>query len=132
LLQNYYVKYLLAIFSIVGGYLALILFDNLHNPAFQTFCLFKWMTGIPCPGCGMGRATLALLQGNVPLSLYYNILCIPFSISILISLVWAGLDITRGKNTFFKFIKQNIPVNYKFLLFGLLGITWILNIIHLS
>jgi hypothetical protein len=29
-----------------------------------SFCPFALLTGIPCPGCGLGRATLALLSGD--------------------------------------------------------------------
>jgi hypothetical protein len=29
-----------------------------------TACPFALVTGIPCPGCGLGRATLALLAGH--------------------------------------------------------------------
>jgi Protein of unknown function (DUF2752) len=28
-------------------------------------CAFHWMTGIPCPGCGLTRSILALLQGRL-------------------------------------------------------------------
>jgi len=50
---------------------------------------------------------------------------------LLIKILYLGWDIARGKDTFFKFIKRDIPVHYKFLLFGIIGITWILNIIRL-
>lgn len=30
----------------------------------QTGCLIQRLTGIPCPGCGMTRAVLALLRGD--------------------------------------------------------------------
>jgi hypothetical protein len=29
------------------------------------FCPFAALAGVPCPGCGLGRATLALLRGDV-------------------------------------------------------------------
>ena len=28
-------------------------------------CPIRWLTGIPCPGCGLSRAYLALLSGNL-------------------------------------------------------------------
>ena len=131
LLQNYYAKYLLTIFSIVGGYLALVFLDNFSNHSEHTLCLFKLATTIPCPGCGMGRATLALLNGDIPLSFSYNILCIPFTIAIIISLTWLTVDIIRQQTTFFKFVKQDISNKYKILLFSLLIIDWTINIIRL-
>lgn len=35
-------------------------------------CLFHSVTGIYCPGCGGTRACIALLRGNVRLSLHYH------------------------------------------------------------
>jgi len=129
--ENYYVKYLLTITFIVGGYLALVLLDNFSNHNHQTICLFKLATTIPCPGCGMGRATLALLNGDIPLSFSYNILCIPFTTAVITSLTWLTVDIFRKQTTFFKFVKQEISNKYKFLLFSLLIIDWTINIIRL-
>lgn len=35
-------------------------------------CPFLWLTGHPCPGCGMTRALLTLLQGDVPGAFRYH------------------------------------------------------------
>ena len=35
-------------------------------------CPFKFITGIPCPGCGMTRACLAVAKGDFPSSFYYH------------------------------------------------------------
>lgn len=34
-------------------------------------CPFKKITGVDCPGCGFQRSVIALLQGDVALSLRY-------------------------------------------------------------
>lgn len=130
LLQNYYAKYLLTICSIVGGYLALVLLDNYSDHSHTPVCIFKAVTGIPCPGCGMGRATLELLKGNVLKSFDYNILCIPFTLSIIISLIWLLRDTFIKKETFFSFIKQDIKLPFKLILFSIIIADWILNIIR--
>ena len=130
--QNYYAKYLLTILAIVGGYFALIITDSFTNHQHQTLCFFKLITGIPCPGCGMGRATLALLHGKIPLSFSYNILCIPFSIAMLISFCWAIIDLFQHKESFYQFIRRDISVSGKVLLFSVLLIDWIVNIIRLK
>jgi len=127
--NNFYAKYLLAIFSIVGGYSAVI-FDNYSNHRHTTVCLFKLATGIPCPGCGMGRATLEIMKGNFGSSFMYNILCIPFTIAVIVSFVWLITDLFQKKETFFPFINSPIKLPYKILLFSILAVSWAINIIR--
>ncbi len=35
-------------------------------------CTIRWLTGIPCAGCGMSRALLELLQGHLREALAYH------------------------------------------------------------
>ena len=35
-------------------------------------CVFRAVTGVPCPGCGMTRAWLALLRGDVASAIAYH------------------------------------------------------------
>ena len=37
-------------------------------------CLFRELTGLYCPGCGSGRAALALLRGHMPEAFSHNAL----------------------------------------------------------
>jgi hypothetical protein len=129
-LNNFYIKYLLAIFSIVGGYLFLFLFDRFNNHQHTTLCIFKLTTGIPCPGCGMGRATIELIRGNFAEAYHYNILSIPFSILILIALVWMFLDLFNSRETFFVFISKEMKFFYKVLIVVVLIVDWVVNIIR--
>jgi len=121
---------LLAIFSIVGGFFALVAFDIYSNHYHITLCFFKLATGVSCPGCGMGRATLELMKGNILSPFDYNILCVPFNITILIALLWLLTDFVKRKETFFYFIKQDIKIPCKFLLLILIIIDWTTNIIR--
>ena len=52
---------------------------NIHIP-----CVFREITGLYCPGCGLTRATLALLGGDVYQSFRYNMLVYILLPSILI------------------------------------------------
>ncbi len=130
LYKDYYAKYLLTIFVIVGGYLALVVTDSYSNHQHIATCPFKLLTGIPCAGCGMGRATLEIMRGNIIASFQYNILCIPFTLAIITSLVWLVTDLAKNKETFFSFIKRDIATPYKLLLFMLVGIAWAVNIVR--
>lgn len=128
--RQYPFNTIIAILAIMGGYLALLFMDYRHTHEHISSCPFKLLTGIPCPGCGMGRATLALFAGDISQSFYYNILCIPLSIIILISLCWLFYDLLRGRESFFKTVRRPIQLKYQIPIFILLLITWILNIKH--
>lgn len=49
-----------------------------------TLCLFRAVTGLPCPGCGMGHALIAAFRGNWAASFRLHPLGVPFL------LVWTG------------------------------------------
>jgi hypothetical protein len=53
---------------VIGGGLALLPF---------TTCISRLAFDVPCPACGLTRAGLALLRGNVGESLHYHPLAIP-------------------------------------------------------
>ncbi len=37
-----------------------------------SFCFFKGIFGIPCPGCGMTRAYFCVLSGNIESAFYWH------------------------------------------------------------
>ena len=49
---------------------------------FGGVCPFKEFLHIDCPGCGMTRATIALLKGDISKSLHYNYACVFWLIAI--------------------------------------------------
>lgn len=46
------------------GILAAIIFVAVATLLFGGVCYFKRITGIPCPGCGLTRSFLLILQGK--------------------------------------------------------------------
>lgn len=65
-------KIILIILAIISGVLYLKVFipvTGIHIP-----CIFRQITGLYCPGCGMTRASLALLNGDIYQSFRSNIL----------------------------------------------------------
>jgi hypothetical protein len=123
------VRNIIALLFIIGGYTLLLLMDY-ETGRHITTCPFKLITGIPCPGCGMGRSTLALFKGEFAQSLYYNILCIPFSLFMVIAFSWLAYDTITGRSSFFETINRPMNNKFKIILFILIALTWALNIYH--
>jgi hypothetical protein len=57
--------------------------DPEQTPIFPP-CLFRWLTGLYCPGCGGTRCVHALLHGELGQALAYNALvCLLVPLAIL-------------------------------------------------
>lgn len=54
-----------AIAVVLAGLLVLMLVNRYR-------CPFLWLTGVPCPGCGMTRALRCLLHGELRAACAYN------------------------------------------------------------
>ena len=50
-------------------------------------CGFYWLTGRPCPLCGLTRALFALAKGHWAESLHFHALS-PLGLAMLLSLFW--------------------------------------------
>ena len=98
-------KNIIYLAAIIGGYAVFFHISSITFDRGVTTCPFKNITGIPCPGCGMGRATLELLNLEIKESLLYHPLAIPFNVAVVISIFWLLRDIFKGSNSFLKFVK---------------------------
>ncbi len=67
----------------IGGLLILLVFIF---SVFKIPCLFRFITGLPCPSCGMTRSFLSLLSFDFAASFAYHPLLIPALITIFIAL----------------------------------------------
>lgn len=94
------------------------IYIRLSGQALETIyflpCIFKGVTGIPCPGCGMTRACLAILQGEFSTAWRYH----PFSfllIGLSILIVFQP-EYTQETWVAISLIKQKIIVSTLILL----------------
>ena len=77
-------------FETYAGLIAimLIFLISLLAPPFEqsrfTICLFKNLTGVPCPSCGMTRAFLFLGHGQILRAARLNPLVLPVAILLLL------------------------------------------------
>lgn len=67
---------------VVGALLPLSLLT-----AGPSFCPFKVASGLPCPGCGLTRACVAFLQGDLTTSFYFH----PLGVPLVLAAVAVGL-----------------------------------------
>ena len=52
-------------------------------------CIFKFATGLPCPGCGFTRAIVSIVRGDLAASLRWHPLAIPGCVLAIATLVLA-------------------------------------------
>lgn len=79
--------------------LLILLFDPGadHLQASQSFCPFKMLTGLPCPGCGMVKSMVSLYRGAWMESLEYHLfgpLMVLFSVCALVVMI---IELIREK-----------------------------------
>ena len=125
---NFKLKYLAIIISIIAGYFFLYHFSS-SLEANHSVCLFKNITGIPCPSCGTTRASIKLLHGEFINSILLNPLGFLVGIALSISIFWMSFDIYKNKETFLPFIKKDFVNKYIIIFAVLLTLAnWIWNI----
>ena len=91
-------------------------------------CFFKYLTNIPCPGCGLTRSILSILNLDLIKAIKYNVLGIPLFIIILFLNIYLIKDIIYNKKSTITLIYK-ILNNYKTIII-LLIISEIVNLYY--
>ncbi len=52
-------------------------------------CAYRWLTGRPCPLCGMTHAFIAIFQGHLAQAIHFNALC-PLAFAMILTLFRPG------------------------------------------
>jgi len=91
---------IIALFLFLAMPLLIILFDPGagHLQESQSFCPFKMLTGLPCPGCGMVKSMVSLYRGDLAESFRYHLfgpLLVLFFTSALFVMI---AELIRGRN----------------------------------
>ncbi len=89
-----------------------------------TTCLVKLLFSVPCPGCGMTRATLRLLRGDVLGSLAYHPVALPGAIGLVVASARA-LALPDGHPAWDRFVRVSLST-----LGVALAIAWVLRFVH--
>jgi hypothetical protein len=75
------------------------IFYTLYAGMAQGFspCIFRGITGISCPSCGITRGIVALLQGNISAPAHYNMLAYIAMPVLVIAPLWLIVDSISAK-----------------------------------
>ncbi|WP_318349878.1 DUF2752 domain-containing protein [Aquipluma nitroreducens] len=126
--------YVLVSTACATGYIWL--FINYHRNISESIepgvCLFKRITGIPCPSCGSTRSVLSILKGDFVGALFWN----PFGVIIMSILIlaplWILYDIVLRKDSLLQvYNRSEIFLRQKWIaipLILLVILNWIWNI----
>jgi len=115
----------LIIFFIAGCYFFIL---TIHSFSVTT-CVFKTITGIPCPGCGGTRATLLLFHGHIWESLKVNPSGIIMNLFLAIATCWLLIDILMNRDRFYPLLLKPFPVWITIIIIVLILANWVWNII---
>ena len=93
----------LILLSLAGyGWVGWNIVEGSAHQSAPSVCLFKEITGLPCPSCGTTRSVLLLFHGEVLAALMTN----PFGLLIAIGLavipLWIIIDLIRKKESFYR------------------------------
>jgi len=78
-------------------------FERSSHKFVPDLCLFKDVTGFPCPSCGTTRSVSALIQGNIKDAVLINPFGILIAAAMLLIPFWIILDTITKKDGFFRF-----------------------------
>src|SRR5208283_1378309 len=88
----------------IAGYGWLFLnYSHRIQDSWYVGCLFRTITGLPCPSCGTTRSLIALMHGHVTESLSINSLGIIVGMALFIFPAGILYDIIFKSNLFFRF-----------------------------
>lgn len=121
-------RYRLLLLAIVGGYFFAGISAYLQSQTTHTICIFKNITGYPCPGCGTTRGTILLFKGRFFESIMLNPVALFMNIMAVTAFVMIIRDLLLHKSDFHKFSTRKIHPLILALVVLLVIANWIWNI----
>ncbi len=95
---------------------------------FSFKCIFKDLFGIRCPGCGLTRSFISILNFDFISAIKYNFLGIPIFISFMLISFFMIIDIFKNSDKTLKFINKILQTRYIELLILIVVVMLINNI----
>ena len=72
-------------------------------------CIIRQLFHIPCPTCGVTRALLAILRGNISDYCYYNIMAFPLLVATVLMFIGTKRNLNSCKIISYIFLCINVP-----------------------
>ena len=110
---------LLSIGLLIAG---TVFFFNPATSHFYPVCQFHRLTGLNCPGCGMTRATYALLHGQWLTALHDNALFVLVLAGLALRAGWFGWQHWRGQGS-----SEFLPARFLWPLFAVMFVFTVLR-----
>ena len=120
-------RYVSTILAILAAYFYLFISAYYESSRNITICIFKNLSGYPCPGCGITRGTIALFSGKFLQSFILNPMAIVINIMAITALVWMSIDLIKGKQSFEKASKFKLKPIWIIILILLVFANWYWN-----
>ena len=121
-------KYFFILIGIICLYIYLYISGLPDKNAHFTVCIFKNITGYPCPACGTTRGMKYLVHGFFKESILTNPLGILTITASIISFIWIVIDLIKKQETFFPFTNKKVPAWFIIIIIILTASNWIWNI----
>ena len=88
----------------LAGYIwiAWNLFERSAHRLLPAVCLFKEITGVPCPSCGTTRSINALCHGNIKEAFFINPFGLLMAFALLVIPLWIAFDKLRRSDSFYR------------------------------
>ncbi len=83
-----------------------------HHDGFH-FCLFKNLTGMPCPSCGITRSIIQFYNGHFETAILINPLGLIATIMLVITPLWIIHDVVRGSSSMAVYYRRTEQVLQK-------------------
>ena len=84
-----------------------------------SLCPIKAIFGITCPGCGMTRGFMAILNFDFKTAYEYNVLSVPIFLGIAMYAVFAIIDIIFDKNYVYV-IENKLSKKYMYFIYAII------------
>lgn len=91
-----------ALCSVGAGLLLFVVLYIITKIFNLSLCVIKNVFGISCPGCGLTRAFICILNLDIKTAIKYNVLSIPLFAGISIYIIILILDILLSRNNISK------------------------------